>query len=256
MSIKNITQTQHISRHNRLHPQKHREWQYTNKHSITRCIKYYILYIQILHIFTPKNIRPKSLITRNPVRYNQHENTKFKNHKNNKNKVQRQSRGIRILLYATLSSKHNQQFNKNQSNCISNSNMGAIHGKQILLVRNCQWIGHSCKNCKLRYRCIKCLDQHLSEQCNRTENKDNRLGCINCGEYRHPANYRRCTFLKFARATINGKHNWEREKVRHSPQDIQVCKPTDHSSPSNWTNPTTMQHNHTEIKLVTQRRPR
>lgn len=95
---------------------------------------YYIY--KYYHIFTPKNIKPKLLTTRNPVRFDQHENTKFKNHKNNKNKVQRQSRGIRILLYATFSSKHNQQLNKNQNDCIPNSNMGTIHRKQILLVRN------------------------------------------------------------------------------------------------------------------------
>lgn len=59
----------------------------------------------------------------------------------------------------------------------------------------CQLYGHSSKNCFARPRCVKCLGDHHTSQCERP--KDISLckeppACVLCGEYGHPANYRGC----------------------------------------------------------------
>ena len=38
---------------------------------------------------------------------------------------------------------------------------------KVFQCRNCQRVGHSSNNCKLEYRCVKCLDQHEPGKCSR-----------------------------------------------------------------------------------------
>lgn len=60
---------------------------------------------------------------------------------------------------------------------------------------NCQLYGHSQRNCFAKPRCVKCLGDHSTSDCNRP--KDPKLckeppSCVLCGEAGHPANYRGC----------------------------------------------------------------
>ena len=43
-------------------------------------------------------------------------------------------------------------------------------------------------------RCVKCAEQHLTNECPRTVRDDN-VKCVNCNE-KHPANYRECMVHK------------------------------------------------------------
>lgn len=81
--------------------------------------------------------------------------------------------------------------------------------------RNCQRPGHAASNCNMKYRCMKCLNDHEPGKCPRTEQLEiaktkndtdeiNKLSqevsCVNCGETGHPANYKKC---KVYQAYIN-----------------------------------------------------
>ncbi|XP_072935014.1 uncharacterized protein [Epargyreus clarus] len=55
----------------------------------------------------------------------------------------------------------------------------------------CQSFGHSSKNCNLNARCVKCMEAHLTHECQK-KNHNEPAQCCNCGE-KHPANYRLCS---------------------------------------------------------------
>lgn len=72
----------------------------------------------------------------------------------------------------------------------------------------CQRFGHSSTNCTMKPRCVKCLKNHLTSECDNLKqikkaSVDIPTGvttyklvdvpiCINCGKEGHPANYRHC----------------------------------------------------------------
>ena len=70
-----------------------------------------------------------------------------------------------------------------------------IRKNDITQCHRCQLIGHTSQNCNMAYRCVKCNEQHEPGQCKilKTENIDkNKIFCVNCKEFGHPASYRGC----------------------------------------------------------------
>ena len=64
--------------------------------------------------------------------------------------------------------------------------------------KNCQRLGHTASNCKMQYRCVKCSENHKPKECKlNKENKvdKDKLFCINCNKFGHPASYRGCPTL-------------------------------------------------------------
>lgn len=64
---------------------------------------------------------------------------------------------------------------------------------------NCQRYGHSSRNCHAKPRCVKCLGDHGTAQCERPKRADIRSSapeappaCVNCGKAGHTANFRGC----------------------------------------------------------------
>ena len=57
----------------------------------------------------------------------------------------------------------------------------------------CQRFGHSAANCAMQPRCVKCNEQHATGECKlaKTEPKE-KVYCVNCGVFGHPASYRGC----------------------------------------------------------------
>lgn len=55
----------------------------------------------------------------------------------------------------------------------------------------CQKFGHASRNCNLSPRCVKCLEQHETKDCPKTD-KSTPAFCCNCNE-QHPANYTKCS---------------------------------------------------------------
>lgn len=60
--------------------------------------------------------------------------------------------------------------------------------------KRCQRYGHVQARCSLPYRCVKCLNNHKSSECDKTESG---AKCVNC-QLDHPANYKSCSFAKKA----------------------------------------------------------
>ncbi|XP_052754588.1 uncharacterized protein LOC116413489 [Galleria mellonella] len=56
----------------------------------------------------------------------------------------------------------------------------------------CQFYGHSARNCFARERCVKCLGDHGTKQCDRVANTQTPPSCVLCGQQGHTANYRGC----------------------------------------------------------------
>lgn len=64
--------------------------------------------------------------------------------------------------------------------------------KRLTQCHNCQQFGHSSTNCGYKYRCIKCLNDHLPGQCLRkTKDDEGTPKCVNC-QGDHSANSRQC----------------------------------------------------------------
>lgn len=77
---------------------------------------------------------------------------------------------------------------------------------KVFQCRNCQRVGHSSTNCRLGYRCVKCLNNHGPGECSVDKNASSaQAACINCGESGHPASYRGCKYLKIAQGLVSTK---------------------------------------------------
>lgn len=63
----------------------------------------------------------------------------------------------------------------------------------------CQRFGHTKNYCSLDPRCVKCLGNHLYNEC--TKKKDEPPACVNCGEA-HSANYRGCRYFQELKSRI------------------------------------------------------
>ena len=57
-----------------------------------------------------------------------------------------------------------------------------INSKTIIQCHRCQMWGHATSNCHASPRCLKCAQQHLTNQC--TRNSEDPVKCVNCGEAR------------------------------------------------------------------------
>lgn len=57
---------------------------------------------------------------------------------------------------------------------------------------NCQFYGHSARHCHAKARCVKCLGDHPTRDCERTRESPGEPECVLCGASGHPANWRGC----------------------------------------------------------------
>lgn len=64
-----------------------------------------------------------------------------------------------------------------------------VNSKRIIQCHRCQMWGHATSNCRASPRCLKCAQQHLTNQCPRT--MEDPIKCVNCGEA-HTANSVNC----------------------------------------------------------------
>lgn len=66
---------------------------------------------------------------------------------------------------------------------------------ETLQCKRCQRLGHVASNCNMKYRCVKCCEQHDPGKCKLSKDSKvdtQQLYCANCKEYGHPASYRGC----------------------------------------------------------------
>lgn len=65
--------------------------------------------------------------------------------------------------------------------------------KKITQCHKCQRFGHTARNCGHKYRCVKCIEDHLPGNCKRTT-KEGSPSCVNCKKD-HAANNSKCEVL-------------------------------------------------------------
>lgn len=100
--------------------------------------------------------------------------------------------------------------------------------KKISQCHNCQLFGHTARNCGHKYRCVKCVENHLPGKCGRIDKTGNPK-CVNCNGD-HAANSKQCP--KFVEYTEHLK-KMKKPKVIIKRQDI----PRKFSStPAPWAN--------------------
>lgn len=87
-----------------------------------------------------------------------------------------------------------------------------LRKRKIFQCKNCQRLGHASTNCNLKYRCVKCSQNHTPGECTIKEKTEcSSLKCANCGQSGHPASYRGCPYIKNATMLVqNAKRNKQR----------------------------------------------
>lgn len=79
---------------------------------------------------------------------------------------------------------------------------------EIQQCRNCQGFFHSASNCFLQPRCVKCNQSHEIGKCeisSDTENDRDKLFCVLCNKYGHPASYKGCEKYKELQTKIKAR---------------------------------------------------
>lgn len=85
----------------------------------------------------------------------------------------------------------------------------AIRKVEIPQCRNCQSFFHSAANCFLERRCVKCDKSHDPGKCsilNTSIEERNKLFCVLCKKYGHPASYRGCEMYKKLQEKLKDRH--------------------------------------------------
>ena len=83
-----------------------------------------------------------------------------------------------------------------------------IKKNDITQCYKCQRIGHTAQNCNLNYRCVKCTEPHGPGECKLKKEvavSKEKIYCVNCKNFGHPASYKGCPKLAELRKKINEK---------------------------------------------------
>ena len=83
-----------------------------------------------------------------------------------------------------------------------------IKKNDIIQCHKCQRIGHTAQNCNLNYRCVKCTEPHGPGQCKIKKEdavRKEKIYCVNCKNFGHPASYKGCPKLAELRKKLNKK---------------------------------------------------
>ena len=93
-----------------------------------------------------------------------------------------------------------------------------IKKNDITQCYKCQRIGHTAQNCNLKYRYVKCTEPHGPGECKIKKEVavcKEKIYCVNCKNFGHPASYKGCPKLAELRKKLNEKnHQSEKNKNR------------------------------------------
>ena len=83
-----------------------------------------------------------------------------------------------------------------------------IKNNDITQCYKCQRIDHIAQNCNLNYRCVKCTEPHGPGECKIKKEvavSKEKIYCVNCTNFGHPASYKGCPKLAELRKKLNEK---------------------------------------------------
>ena len=93
-----------------------------------------------------------------------------------------------------------------------------IKKNDITQCYKCQRIGHTAQNCNLKYSYVKCTEPHGPGECKIKKEVavcKEKIYCVNCKNFGHPASYKGCPKLAELRKKLNEKnHQSEKNKNR------------------------------------------
>lgn len=94
----------------------------------------------------------------------------------------------------------------------------------------CQRVQHGNSGCELGYRCVKCKHDHKPGECQvPKDSPKEKIYCVNCSEYGHPASYRGCPYSVFMKqAKINARINQAKprnDKIARIAQSLSNTNP-------------------------------
>lgn len=80
----------------------------------------------------------------------------------------------------------------------------------------CQQYGHTAGNCNMKYRCVKCAEDHNFGECKVApgESPKEELYCVQCKKTGHPASYRGCPTYKEMVGKMRQRAEQARDKQR------------------------------------------
>lgn len=100
----------------------------------------------------------------------------------------------------------------------------SLRKPEIPQCRNCQQFFHSASNCYLPHRCVKCNVMHDIGKCTLKkipENEREKLFCVLCNKYGHPASYKGCEKYKDLQQKLRSKKELLSQRRTNTPS-IQV----------------------------------
>jgi len=117
-----------------------------------------------------------------------------------------------------------------------------LRRKDIIQCKRCQRLGHAAANCNLRYRCVKCKEDHEPGKCSIYTGKNNEPYCINCNSFGHPVSYRGCPKIIKIKNRITNKIN----RINRLDREKKIAKM------NNFVNPYFSYAEATNIQHITQ----
>lgn len=94
---------------------------------------------------------------------------------------------------------------------------------EIQQCRNCQGFFHSAANCFLPPRCVKCKLSHETGKCaidTVDENERDKLYCVVCNKYGHPASYKGCEKYRELQKKVRSRRIILKQNANISPSNI------------------------------------
>jgi hypothetical protein len=92
--------------------------------------------------------------------------------------------------------------------------------KRLTQCFKCQRFGHTSSNCGMKFRCVKCREDHLPKECLRKrpakgEPDEGKPACVNCGG-EHPANSSTCeAYVKYSEVVNRRRNHNQRVAASH-----------------------------------------
>ena len=165
------------------------------------------------YTYTPKHLKSKNVVLKNI--YGEYSETEIISEIN---KLQIENIAINKVIKLNKVSDPNKPNTylvvlKNDSDITKIKKIRILHSqsikwqdykkKTVYQCHKCQLTGHSSYNCNLEYRCVRCTAKHEPGKCPEKEKDESNKSppkCVNCGLEGHPASYRGCDYLKFAKS--------------------------------------------------------
>lgn len=91
---------------------------------------------------------------------------------------------------------------------------------EIIQCKRCQRLGHAAVNCNMQYRCVKCNKEHKPGDCKNLRSDINKVYCINCNNFGHPASYRGYPKINEIKARIDNRNKIKNNNLLIPNNDI------------------------------------